>query len=131
MKYPEKYLLKMRAGTLARIDAVSNNRADFVRAAVEAALGGVSTMPSRPKKNSIAGSVKEAVRPRKSGASKKSGVVVSADQQAVLDYVQGRRVSSRDVEAHFNWLGLRYSKAERQLLAAGLIGFQDGMMVAI
>ena len=39
MKYPEKVLLKLESGTLARIDACSENRSDFIRGAISSALG--------------------------------------------------------------------------------------------
>ena len=40
MKYPDKVLLRLEAGTLARIDAVTDNRSEWLRAAIDAALRG-------------------------------------------------------------------------------------------
>ena len=42
MKYPEHMLLKLRAGSLARIDAVTSNRNGWIRDLIDGVLGGPS-----------------------------------------------------------------------------------------
>lgn len=39
-------------------------------------------------------------------------------------------MSSRDADRAMGWMGLRYSKAEGQLLLAGLIRLEGGLLVA-
>ncbi len=58
MKFPEKILLKLSEGTLARIDAVSGNRSEFIRNAVDVALSGVKISGPQAEKL-IADSLRE------------------------------------------------------------------------
>ncbi|WP_264753953.1 hypothetical protein [Tritonibacter mobilis] len=39
-------------------------------------------------------------------------------------------MTSRQAEAELGWLGLRYSNAEKSLIAADLVVVQDGVLVA-
>lgn len=138
MKYPEKILLKLPEGCLGRIDAVASNRSEFIRDAVEAALGGDTTLVEKPasiparkavpqKKNSIVPpSDKTEVKPKLAAAP--SGR--QADAAAVLGVIRSKRLTSRQVEAEMGWLGLRYANAEKLLLSSGAAAVVDGHLVA-
>ena len=125
-------------GTFARIDAVASNRSEFIRGAVEAALGGDTTSVEKPasvpvrksvpqKKNSIVpSSDKAAVNPKLAAAP--SGR--QADAAAVLGVIRSKRLTSRQAEAEMGWLGLRYANAEKLLLSSGAAAVVDGHLVA-
>ena len=125
-------------GTFARIDAVASNRSEFIRDAVEAALGGDTTLvekpasvparkPSPQKKNSTGpSSDKTEVNPKMAAAP--SGR--QADAVSVLGVIRGKRLTSRQVEAEMGWLGLRYANAEKLLLSSGAAAVVDGHLVA-
>lgn len=141
-------------GTFARIDKECGNRNGFIRAAVDAALNSISgldaqiqiagvepndilqDMPMRPatekgykyvaetslpaaKKNSLLGSV-----------SKDPLSLRDQDKADVLAAVAGGRFSSSDLERRMGWLGLRYSRAEKDLLSSGDICIADGVLVS-
>lgn len=128
MKYPEKVLLKLPAGTLEEIDGVCDNRSDWLRGLITAALGGGARieaghvpgpliLPDPPKKNSIKGSG--------------LGTRLPADAQVVLEAVRSKRRGSQEHERSFGWLGLRYLNAEKTLLDAGAVAVVDGCLVAL
>ena len=85
-----------------RIDEArgSMKRPDFIRRAVEAYLGG-----------------RVSVSPRE------------GDKELLLKVFGGKRLTSRQAKQVTGWLGLRYDKAEAELLAEGKIGFVDGVVV--
>lgn len=117
-------------GTFDRIDAVSGNRSEFIRGAVEAALGGAyepvkkidmpasepvetHTLPVPQKKNSIVPS------PKVGKAYTKPVSPRAADIEALRALIGEKRLTSRQAEQAMGWLGLRYANAEKGLLQSG------------
>lgn len=95
--------VRLSDDVLNRIGAVSSNRSDFIRDAIEAAL------VRADGKNSL----------------------LTEDQRDLLALVrQEGSVGARGLEARLGWGGLRYQRAERGLSAAGLIRFEGGRLVA-
>lgn len=150
MKYPEKFLLKMSLGTLARIDAVSGNRSEFVRAAIEMALDGLDEVEAFVETAGRAPSDIIAEIPMTSAPAKKNSnsapalsplpavqfvrpgsTVVSPrvqDKADLLALVRSKRLSSRQAKDSLGWLGLRYENAERGLMDDGVIWVSDGVL---
>lgn len=126
LKYPERVLLKLPLGTLGRIDALGGNRSEFIRGAVEAALGGGGMPVSAVKP--------EPVRCEKKFDVARSEVSFSdrreADVLALLEVIGGGRFTCRQVEGKMDWAGLRYSNAEKALLSSGRAAVIDGVLVA-
>lgn len=97
MKYPEHILVKFPAGTKDRLKACDGSMQDFIRGAVEAALGGgisgsVSRSSDRPvgRKNWRENLVSESE--------------LSSDGRILLDAVRKRQVvSRREVRRDFGW----------------------------
>ena len=54
-----------------------------------------------------------------------------ADSRALLVVLRGKRMSSRDLEGRMGWLGLRYSKAEGELLGSGLVVSREGYLEVV
>lgn len=126
-------------GTFERIDAIADNRSDFIRGAVLNALGSdrvechgdvtievplprvvrksPSEKPDRPKKNFDRQPVKkDGLRP---------------DAEVLLASVRKNRWTSRQHENALGWLGLRFKRAVDDLFQAGLIKVDDGVLVAV
>lgn len=122
-------------GTFARIDEVSSNRSEFIRYAVDEALKAGSGQ--RPKAD-VPAIAERAVKevPEKRARSKKNfdGQAVSdglrPDARVLLSALREKRMTSRDSEKAMGWMGLRYAKAEKQLIQAGLIRVEGGVLVA-
>lgn len=123
-------------GTFAAIDAVCSNRSEFIRYAVAEALKAGSGQRAKTDAPAIAErAVKEV--PAKRLRSKKNfdGQAVSTDglrpdAAALLEALRKKRMSPKDAEKAMGWLGLRYSKAEGQLLLAGVVRVEGGVLVA-
>lgn len=151
MKYPEKILLKVSEGTMSRIDAVAPNRSEFIREAVEAALGGYEMDVGAMRKNSVPavddGSAPEssfgrpklvkepdpAVEAKPSAPARRVSSDVSPRAQDKVDLMavlRGGRLSSRQAEQAMGWPGLRYANAEKALLASGQVVVDGGVLVA-
>ena len=127
------FSVRLDEDLIARLEGVGEKRSDFVRAAIEAALGvgGLDApvaaksvkkvdMASAPKKNSIAVPVEK--------ATSVSGFRV-ADEEALVALLRKRPLSSRDAERSMAWLGLRYPNAEKALLSSGRVAVVDGLLV--
>jgi hypothetical protein len=152
-KYPEKFLLKLPEGTLGRIDAVSGNRSDFIRDAIEDSLGGVSE-----KKNSIVApvSVKGPVgsgkpltayrqlihdasspavelpdEPQNIPENIPSVSPRERDKELLLSLIRGKSLTSRSARDALGLPGLRYDNAEKALLTDGVIAIYDGILTCI
>lgn len=115
----EKYLLKLEEGTLARIDAVAENRAVFVRAAIERALGGVYT----PVDDSGAGIYAEkpvkAPQPLKP-VRERVEAELRPDDAEMLDYFRGRKgASERQARMDLGWPEMRVGRCVSRLVNAG------------
>lgn len=136
MKYPEKILLKLPAGTLARIDAVSGNRSEFVRDALLSVLGGGDLQKVQiagPKKTGAEKPVSE-----NAGGSKKNfdrkpieKDGLRPDEAVLLEAVRRKRMTSQQADRAMGWLGLRFARAESELLSRGLIRVDGGVLVAV
>lgn len=134
MKYPEKILLKLPAGTLARIDAVSGNRSEFVREALLSFLDG-------GEKSSVVvcdkGGAEKPVSENAGGSKKnfdrkpieKDGL--RPDEAVLLEAVRRKRMTSQQADRAMGWLGLRFARAESELLSRGLIRVDGGVLVAV
>jgi Arc/MetJ-type ribon-helix-helix transcriptional regulator len=122
-------------GTFARIDEVSSNRSEFIRYAVDKALKAGSGQRPKTDVPAIAErAVKEVPAKRVRSEKKIDGQAVSdglrPDAKVLLEALRGKRMTSRDAEKAMGWMGLRYSKAEGQLLLAGAIRVEGGVLVA-
>lgn len=133
------YSVRFEPELMDRVDAQDVGRSEFIRDAVEAALGVSSDpvakintpkvipvrKPAPQKKNSI-------VPP----SDEKSEVMTAApsgrqaDAAAVLEVVRSKPQSSRQVEAAMGWMGLRYANAEKLLMRSGAVAVVDGHLVA-
>lgn len=131
-------------GTFERIDAIADNRSDFIRGAVLSALGSdrvhievnagspslevagksrkyeiekpAPQKPTEPKKNFDRKPVKkDGLRP---------------DAEVLLASIRKRRWTSKQHEKEMGWLGLRFARAEGDLFQAKLISAEDGILVA-
>ncbi len=138
-EYPEKFLLKLPAGTFARIGAVSSNRSEFVRAAIEAALGA-----GPEKKNSIVARAPSDIledlpmKPAPDGPHKvdvrtplPSLSPRDRDKALLLSLIRGKSLTSRSARDAMGLPGLRYDNAEKALLTDGVIAVHDGILVAL
>ena len=153
MKYPEKMLLKLPEGTLARLDAISGNRSKFVRDLVLGAVsGGGKPEPvvregtpkpvrkpfgEKPEKSIVQ---KPQTAPRVSVGKKKNSTVPVEEVEARLGklrpdardlyaVVRGGSVSPRVAATELGWMQMRVDRAERELVNAGLVSYQSGLMV--
>ncbi len=126
MKFPEKFLLKLPAGTMARIEAASPNRSEWIRDVLLGALDAWEGVDGGGETKSELVRPGEAIRiPR--GFDPKC---LRPDALVLLGAIQKKRMTSRQAEAELGWLGLRYSNAEKSLIAADLVVLQDGVLVA-
>lgn len=137
MRYPEKFLLKLPDGWLSRIDGVSGNRSEFIREAIGVALG--VDGPS----GSVSDKVPEKVgRPDPVPGVPASGVLVNRkgsvvdpaglrpDAVVLLAALRKKRMTSQGAEREMGWMGLRYSRAEGELLSSGLAWLDGGILCA-
>lgn len=134
-------------GTFERIDAIADNRSDFIRGAVLSALGsdrdvrvgcsteivagpvdvGIGQTEPKPKKPSLT----KPVQPKKNfdrKPVKKDGL--RPDAEVLLASIRKRRWTSKQHEKEMGWLGLRFARAEGDLFDLGLVKVEDGMLVA-
>jgi hypothetical protein len=150
MQFPEKMLLKLPEGSLGRIDAAAGKggRSEFVRAAIEVALGAVSlghleaaakapndivkglpmkAAPGGPRKYEPA--TKMPVLPKRSEKSARpSSGRWDVDDAAFLEAVGSGPVSSREVMDRLGWLQGRYDRAERAALRGGKVFASGGFL---
>ena len=127
---------------VSRIDGTGLKRSDFVRGAIEAALCG-SVVPepvSAPEPTPAAVAALEPAVvstsvPKKNNSGVSSdGFRVDAfrsDSLVLLEALRKKRMTPRDAERAMGWLGLRYSRAEAELLGAGVICLDDGFLVLV
>jgi hypothetical protein len=130
-KYPEKFLLKLPEGTLGRIDAVSGNRSDFIRDAIEDSLGGVCE-----EKNSIVAPAVELPDepqniPENIPENIPSVSPRERDKELLLSLIRGKALTSRSARDSLGLPGLRYDNAEKALLTDGVIAIYDGILTCI
>jgi hypothetical protein len=120
----EKYLLKLEDGTLARIDAVAENRAAFIRDAVERALGGSESDPGIYSGNGSNEPAPKREAPMRKATKPPSVDGLHSDDRAILRHLQGRRGSSeRAICADLDWPPMRVTKAVNRLANAKMIVF--------
>ncbi len=121
------YSIRLDEDLVARVDGLGVNRSEFIRDAVEAALGAGGDVPkaalvekrSAPKKNPIVPAVKPLDARRE------------ADVKFLLSEIRRLRLTSRQAEALMGWFGMRYRNAENHLLKSGGVVVVDGLLVAI
>ncbi|MCF6275677.1 MAG: hypothetical protein L3J05_07925 [Robiginitomaculum sp.] len=127
-------------GTFARIDCVSGNRSDFIRSAVcgvldfdVSAVAPVLLGPvSVPKKNLIGSVLKKPVvaavvlRDRRGVEVDTSGF--RSDSLLLLEHIFLDRVTSRQASISLGWLGLRFDRAEKELLSSGVVWIDGGFL---
>lgn len=140
-------------GTFERIDAIADNRSDFIRGAVLNALGSdkqdfrldpkilrdgasaKSDVENRPVNNLVSEKEqksKKPVQPKKNfdrQPVKKDGL--RPDAEVLLASIRKRRWTSKQHEKEMGWLGLRFARAEGDLFQAGLIEVDNGVLVAV
>ena len=137
------YSIRFDPDLMARVDACAAGRSEFIRAAVEAALGAgdalalnpayadvdpAALLPAPAKKNSLKGSVSKGsgVSPVKASGARSGR---QDDAAALLSLIGSKRLSPRQAEAETGWLGLRYANAEKLLLSSGAAVRDGGFLV--
>jgi hypothetical protein len=126
MKFPEKFLLKLPEGTMARVEAVSPNRSEWIRDVLLGALDAWEGVDGGGETKSELVRPGEAVRiPRGLNSAN-----LRPDALALLEALRKKPMTPRDAEKAMGWLGLRYANAEKALIAEGLVVLQDGVLVA-
>lgn len=142
-------------GTFARIDAVSGNRSEFIRLAVERALAGgglpdkgkgvglegLPAVPAILAKSASAATAARAVEAgsevraakaaRSKAAAKWTTPLREQDKADLLALVRGNMLNSRAAEARLGWPGLRYGNAEKALMDEGRLVVVDGFLEAV
>ena len=144
MLYPEKMLLKLPAGTLARIDAVCGNRSDWIRGVIEDGLGVVPSVPvpeieiveaakkpsagKRPVKAVAAPEVPEPVKekPKEARAGR-----WDADKAALLSAMGVGPCLPRKLEERLGWTGQRVDRVAELLVADGKVSFAGGVLEVV
>lgn len=131
MKYPEKLLLKLPAGTLAAIDLVGSNRSEFIRSAVQSAL-----VPSREMSRRAVGGpvVSDGVRSSKPVPVQKNSIARADLKDGDLDVLAAladSNLTERSLAKVLGWTEMRVSKAVARLSAAGLVKFTGGSVEAL
>jgi len=129
----KNYSIRFDADLMARVDAITRNRSEFIREVVLRELvvrGGV--MPVGSKKKSFVppepDPVLSAIDAAKARPVAPSGR--QADAAALLAVIRSKRLSPRRAEAEMGWLGLRYGNAEKLLLSSGAAVLDGGFLVA-
>lgn len=149
--------VRMPEALVARIDARSDNRSEFVRGVVREHLDAseapisadevkramadmmdrvVADTPMKPdvmspaELEAVGGAPDLPPEPKKNSlkVTQEKGVR-SADQAALLALLSKKPLRSRDAEKAMAWLGLRYRNAESGLLGRGAIAVVDGLLV--
>ena len=116
MLYPERMLLKLPSGTLCALDGLAENRSDFVRGLILAAVSGECS-------GAVSGDplVRDDVtRP----------CAVLSDADVLLGLLRDRSLSSRDAGKVLGWMDGRVERAERELINAQLVFYRSGLLVA-
>lgn len=105
---------------LAEIDAVcGGNRSEWLRCAIRGALdGGVEPVVDR-------GAVSEPV-----SADPGVGARLHPKSAELLEFIRGKRLSSRDAERRLGWSGLLFHRAEAELLRLRLARMDAGLLRA-
>lgn len=129
---------------VSRIDALDQRRSDFVREAILAALDGRAAgllaetdrevvLANADQVRLIKKPVSEkAVRRKKNFDRKpieKDGL--RPDEAVLLEAVRRKRMTSQQADRAMGWLGLRFARAESELLSRGLIRVDGGVLVAV
>jgi len=111
---------------MARVEAVSPNRSEWIRDVLLSALDAWEGVDGGGETKSELVRPGEAVRiPR--GLKPAN---LRPDALVLLGAIQKKRMTSRQAEAELGWLGLRYANAEKALILEGLVALQDGVLVA-
>ncbi len=150
MKYPEKFLLKLPEGTLGRVDAVADNRSEWIRGLVLRELGadgvgktevvGKSHKPDAAdrkltvfesvvlgKKNSTAGASKQKADQARVALRAAENAKRNYDDDAfLLDFLKCGVRTERQIAKEIRWPEMRVSKAVARLGAAGKVKFSGG-----
>lgn len=113
-------MARFPAGTFQRIDAVSENRSEFVRAAVEVALSGSKNLDGGAP---LEDRVERLVTVQRGGTA-------DDDRTVLLALVKRKPLSERSAMSELGWMELRVSKVAAKLATAGLIRYRDGLMEA-
>lgn len=115
-------------GTFDRIDNFNPNRSEFIREVVLRELvvrgGGVGMRADVAKVEGVAGVKKNSLKGPGSKVSPRD-----ADKAVLLKLVSGKRLSSSQASKALAWPGLRFSNAERALLACGELKVEGGFLV--
>lgn len=156
-RFPESVLLKLPEGMLARIDAVSGNRSEFIRRAVMSALVGLDSdvVPARLREAAVSSGalvekakdvrkpparpVASAVSPSKrsggigfdermAGLSARLSAGRASDCRVVVEALRERRMSERDLERALGWVGIRCQNAVMALMGAGVVSTESGLL---
>lgn len=118
-RYPETYLLKLSEGTLARIDGLSGNRADFIRDAIEVAL----EMKSAGRSQLAEVRSEGRDRPKVSAAREvERGLLLGAVREKP-------GLTERKASEVLGWPVGRVGKVAKGLADAGLVRFEGGGLV--
>jgi hypothetical protein len=146
MRYPEKVLLTLEEGTLARIDAASGNRSEFIRAAVAEKLdgaaedGGATSIYVASLRKQLADLTGEVERLRAAVPVKKPYVApkVSSekdwslehprwgeDNAVILGALDGPK-SARSLVAVLGWQEMRVDRALQRLMKGGMVTSEGG-----
>ena len=121
MKFPEKMLLKLPAGTLGRIDAVCGNRSDWVRGVIEGALcgdGGVKELDLSVE------AVTEGPKGVRAGR-------WDADKAALLSAMGVGPCLPRKLEERLGWTVQRVDRVSNMLIAEGKVSFSGGVLEVV
>ena len=101
------------------VDRIEGNRTEVIRTALGHYLDGP---PRRLASVSVTN--------RTPSGAQQSLREVHPDDAEVLSMLRERPRSSRDASDAMGWLGIRFDRAERRLLAAGLVRVEGGVLFA-
>ena len=107
LRFPERLLLKLEPGTIARVDAVcGGNRSEWLRRAVLAALdGGVERKVDRGRR-----------QPAKRPPGRPDLVDGRLpDEEAVMQFLRGGPRTERQIKVHMGWTEMRVSRCIARL----------------
>jgi len=126
--------VRFRDGTFDRIDAVYENRSEFIRCAVDAALGSdpvrAVPVPVEPAVDTPAPQKKNSIVAVPKGSRSGAVSLRDGDMASIMEIVGSGRFTSRDIADRLGLAGLRYSRAEAALLKGGRIRFDGGVVCA-
>ena len=128
MRFPEKMLLKLPAGTLGRIDGVTSNRNDWVRGLIDQALEGEPALRAEPECDGGLDDVEDGTaspRPKLSNREE----MAAADDVALLALVRRGPEVVRRAAAEMSWMGRRVERSAQRLAAADKLSAFNGLLV--